>query len=119
MISRREAALESLDDDHAAAAARTRLRERLVGLGAVGIPGLGLCRGHVEQTADPGDVVGACGAGEQAVVADAMEALRQDVDEEAADELAGGECHDLLAITSFGAIILPSEGDTGAVASNQ
>jgi hypothetical protein len=43
MIARREAALEYLDDDHAAAAVRTWVRERLVGLGAVGIPGLGLC----------------------------------------------------------------------------
>src|SRR6266849_1047995 len=107
MIARRAAALEYLDDDHAAAAARTRVRERLVGLGAVGIAGLGLCRGHVEQAARPGDVVGARGAGEQAVVTDAVEALRQDVDEEAADELAGGECHDLLA--AIGTIVLPSE----------
>jgi len=40
-------------------------------------------------------------AGEQAVVADAVEARRQDVDEESADELGGSECHDLLAITTF------------------
>jgi hypothetical protein len=50
-------------------------------------------------------------------VADAVEALRQDVDQEAADELAGGECHDLLA--TIGTIVLPSEGDTGAVAGDQ
>ena len=66
-----------------------RVRLGPVGIGAVGIPGLGLCGGHVEQTARPGDVIGARAAGEQAVVADAVEALRQDVDEEAADELAG------------------------------
>src|SRR6202023_2230773 len=97
--------------DHATAAARTRVREWLgiVGLGAAIIPGLGLRRRHVEEAARPGNVVGACGAGEQAVVADAMEALRQDVDEEAADELAGGECHDLLA--TIGTIVLSSEGD--------
>jgi hypothetical protein len=41
------------------------------------------------------------------------------VDEEAADELAGGECHDLLTITTFGTIILPAEGDAGAVAGDQ
>jgi len=34
--------------------------------------------------------------GEQAVVADAVEAFWQDVDEEAADELVDRECHDLL-----------------------
>src|SRR5256886_10714733 len=48
-----------------------------------------------------------------------MEAWRQDVDQEAADELAGGECHDLLAVATIGAIVLPSEGDAGAVASDQ
>jgi hypothetical protein len=95
------------------------VRERLglVGLGAVDIPGLGLCRRYVKQAARPGDVVGARAAGEQSVVADAVEAVRQDVDEEAADELAGGECHDLLAI--IGTIVLPSKGHAGAVAGDQ
>ena len=67
------------------------------------------CNG--EQLARAGDVVGAGAAGEQAVVADAVEALRQDVDQEAADELVGGERHDLLAIATLDAIVLPSEGD--------
>jgi len=48
-------------------------------------------------------------------VADAVEAVRQDVDQESADELGGGQCHDLLAIPTFGTIILPSEGHAGAV----
>ena len=97
------------------------MRERLglVGLGVVGSPGLGLCRRHVEQMARSGDVVGARATGEEAIVADAVEATRQDVDQETADELAGGECHDLLTITTFGAIVLPSEGDTGVVAGDQ
>jgi hypothetical protein len=58
----------------------TRLRERvgLVGLGATGIPDLGLCRPHIEQATRPGDVVGAGTAGEQAVMADEVEAVRQD-----------------------------------------
>ena len=60
-------------------------RRGLVGLSAIGTPGLGLCRKHVELTARSGDVVGARAAGEQAVVADAVEAARQDVDQEAAD----------------------------------
>ena len=50
------------------------------------------------------------------LMADAVEAVRQDVDREAADELGGGERHDLLAITTFGTIILPSKGHAGAVA---
>ena len=76
-----------------------------------------LCNG--EQLARLGDVVGAGAAGEQAVVADAVEALRQDVDQESADELVGGERHDLLAVATLGAIVLPSEGDAGAVAGDQ
>jgi len=96
------------------------VRERLglIGLGVVGIPGLKLCRRHVEQAACLSDVIGARAAGEQAVV-DAVEARRQDVDQESADELGGGESHDLLAITTFGAIVLPSEGHAVAVAGNQ
>jgi hypothetical protein len=40
-----------------------------------------------EQFTRASDVVGARSAGEQAIVADAVEALRQDVDQEVADEL--------------------------------
>src|SRR6202035_2783317 len=83
------------------------------------IGGLVLFRRHVEQAACLGDVVGARAAGEQSVVADAVEARRQDVDQESADELGGSECHDLLALATFGPIVLPSEGDAGAVAGNQ
>src|SRR6266851_1757013 len=66
-----------------------------------------------------GDVVGARATGEQAIMADAVEATWQDVDQEAADELAGGQCHELLAIKTIGAIVLPSEGHAGAVAGDQ
>jgi hypothetical protein len=77
--ARRGAALERLDDDHAAAGARARVREWLgfCDLGAAGIAGLGLCRRHVEQAASPGDVVGARAAGKQTIVTDAVEARRQ------------------------------------------
>jgi hypothetical protein len=90
-VARRGAALERLDDGHATAAARTRVRERFwfVDLGAAVIRGLGLWRRHVEQAARPGDVVDARTPGEQAVVADAVEAVRQDVDPEL---VAGGLC---------------------------
>ena len=43
----------------------------------------------------------------------------RDVDQESADELGSGECHDLLALTTFSAIVLPSEGDAVAVAGDQ
>ena len=74
------AGLEGLDDDHAAAAAGAwlgeRLRRRRIGLGRL----LGLGRGQAQQLARPRDGLGAIAAGEQAVVADAVEALGQDVD---------------------------------------
>ena len=44
-----------------------------------------------EQLAHARDILGADAACEQAIMADAVKAGRQHVDEEAADELAGGE----------------------------
>src|SRR6266480_4181352 len=106
-MSRRCAALEDLDDDHATAAAwAARL-----GLIAGGSGGRAVRFCNSEQLTRACDVVVARAAGEQAIVADAVEALRQDVDQEAADELAGSECHDLLPIATIGAIVLPPEGD--------
>jgi hypothetical protein len=64
---------------------------RLAGLGGGGgVRGAGLRHWCVEQAACSGDVVGARAVGEQTVVADAVEAVRQDVNQETSDELAGG-----------------------------
>src|ERR1700746_2229883 len=85
-------ALEQLDDDHATAAAWTT---RLGGIGgSTGGLDLRFCSG--EQFAGACDVVRARAFGEQAVVADAVEATRQHVDEEATDELVFGARHLLL-----------------------
>src|SRR5258708_17028580 len=51
--------------------------------------------------------------GEQAVVTDAMEAGWEDVEQEAAHELAGVETHDLAPMTAVLAIVLPVETDMG------
>src|SRR3546814_13229400 len=59
-------------------------------------------------------ILAAC-AGEEAIVADAVESARQGVEEEAADELVGGEGHDLLPSGAGLAIILVAEGDPGIV----
>src|SRR5262245_43248385 len=53
--------------------------------------------------------------GEQAVVTDAMEAGWEDVEQEAADELAGVETHHLAPMTAVLAIVLPAETDMGRV----
>src|SRR5271165_5358775 len=92
-------------------------------LGLIGVLGarvvLFAWRRRAEQLAHAGDVLGADAAGEQAVMANAMKAGRQDMNEEAADELVLGEPHDLLPGAAIGAVILVFEGDAVAVASQQ
>ena len=77
-VLRLAAAREGLDDDHAAAAAGAGMLWCfwLVGLGVGGLDGIDRDEWHCEQFAGTRDVVGTGGAGEQAVVADAVEALR-------------------------------------------
>ncbi len=101
------AALEHFDDDHATATAGTA---RLAGIRG-STCGLALGLYSDELLADTRDVVGANAFGQQPVVADAMQALGQHVDEEAADELVGGEGHVLVAIAALDAVVLPVEGD--------
>jgi len=115
-MARRRAAREGLDDDHAAAAAWTC---RLVAIGSIGIGGLALGLWPSEQLAGTRDVVGAGGLGQQAVVADAVEALGQDVDEESADELVCGECHALVSVSALDSVVLPLEGDAVLVECDQ
>src|SRR6516164_4423543 len=112
----RGATLEGLDDDHAAAAARAweHGRRRLVGIGVSVVEFVLRCR-NTEQFAGAGEVLGTPAIGEQAVVADAVEAGGQHVDEEAADELAAGQRHDLHPLPSLGAVVLPPEGDAVVV----
>ena len=50
---------------------------------------------------------------------DAMQALRQHVDEEAADKLLGGERHLLISTAAFDAVVLPFEGDALLIAGDQ
>jgi hypothetical protein len=76
---RRAAAGEGLDDDHAAAAAGAGMLWclRFVGGGAGGFDGVDGKYGQREPFAGARDVLGTLAAGEQAIVADAMEARRQ------------------------------------------
>ena len=60
---------------------RERLRPAVAA--AVGLGRRTLWRRHVEQVPGSGDVVGAAAIGEEAVVADAVEAVGQEVDQEA------------------------------------
>src|ERR1700693_988225 len=104
------AALEPLDDAHAPAAAGARRIERVIGRLAITI---GFCRSaghrHAQKLARRCDALGLCGAREEAVMANAMEALRQDMDEEATDELAGGKRHGGVTGRSLAAVVLDLE----------
>ena len=84
---------------------------RLVGIGGIRIGIAVLRHWYGEQLAGACDVVGTGRSGEQAVVADAVEAFGQDVDKEAADELIGGERHPLVSRAAVGAVVLVPEGD--------
>ena len=52
-------------------------------------------------------------------MANAVEPARQDVKQEAADELVDAERHDLPAVRAIAAIVLVAEGDVGLVESEQ
>jgi hypothetical protein len=52
-------------------------------------------------------------------VANAVEPGRQQVKQEAADELVDAERHDLLAVRAVAAIVLVAEGDAGLVEGEQ
>src|SRR5262245_23245721 len=94
------AAREGLDDDHAAAAAGTWVSQRARPVvGRCGIAGLRRFRvgRYGEQLAGAGNVGGTVAVGEQSVVADAVKAPGQHVQEEAPDELVGGERHRLVS----------------------
>ena len=116
---RRAAPLESLDDDHAPAAAWTgRARHldvifvfRVVGLAA----GLGLGLRYAKQLPSLGNICGPVAVGKKAIVANAVEALGQDVVEEAADKRVDGQCHGLVTIRPLDAIILPFECDASFI----
>jgi hypothetical protein len=65
---------------------------------------------HGQQLADAGDVVPVNGTGEQPAVADAMEALWQDIQQKAADELRRLERRRLIPRGTIALIIHVAEG---------
>ena len=74
---------------------RKAARLVLTGLGfLVGLPG----RRNREQVSRTGNIGGAVAVGEKAVMADAVKAFRQDMHEEAADELMRGQRHGLVPV---------------------
>ena len=113
-------AQEGLDDAHAAAAARTGILWRfwLFGLGVDSLDGIDR-DWHCKQFADACDTLDAGLAREPTVITDAVEALRQDMHQEPADELVGIEHHQLVSLGTFDAVVLPPEGDGIGVGGDQ
>ena len=70
-------------------------------------------RGGAEELTAKGEVGGAGAVGEEAVVADADEAVGEDVEQEAADELVGGEGHRAAGVA--GTVVLVRERDHAVV----
>jgi hypothetical protein len=115
-VSRLHPALEKLDDDHAPAAIWARRQELLGRLVLTGTCRRLRCRRRrAQQLAQPDDVTGAACVGEQPVMADAMKALRQDVEHEAADELVCRQRHHLPPGHPVRAIVLVAKGDAALI----
>ena len=64
-------------------------------------------------------IIAAPGIGEQPIVADAVKAAGQNVQQEAAHELVGSERHGFMTGLALGPVIFPAEGDTALVQGNQ
>ncbi len=72
-----------------------------------------------EQNPDRGDIGGTVTVSEEPVVADAVLAPRQDVDQEPADELSRFQRHGGVASGAFDAVIFDTEGDATLVHMDQ
>ncbi len=73
----------------------------------------------VEEPTRERDAGLARGRGEQAIVADAVEALGQNVEQEAADKLVCCQRHDLLPVRAVASIVLEAQGDALPVERDQ
>ena len=82
----------------------------MIGAAIAGVSGTHRRR-LMQKIASGGDIVLAVGVGEQAIVADAMKAGGQHVQQEAAHELLGRQAHRFVACASVFAVVLPAEGD--------
>src|ERR1700674_1462650 len=112
-----EQSIKGFNNPHAAAAARARGWFVLGGAWGVVIIVVAIHRRirHTEQASAKCKLVGAMSVGKEAVVANAMEAIRQHMEEEAANELGDRDTHDFALVIAAFPIVLPAEGDVGLV----
>src|SRR6266568_3470418 len=78
-----------------------------------GHDGLDWRSGHREQLAAQGELFLAMAIGQKTVVTDALESIGKDMNQKAADELIGGNSHQLLAVAMT--IIPPLKADPAIV----
>ena len=111
-----ERAPEALDDLHAAAAARARrsLISRCIRILVIIRAPFHWRRWHIEQLAAQRELFSAMAIRKQSVIANPMEAVRQNVKEEAAYEFTRLQCHDVIAVA-----ILAAEADVAPVHTEQ
>lgn len=114
---------DCLDDDQPPTATRTRQCQdtgKLIGIAeAVIVAVILVWRFGPEQEPDPGDIGGPMAISEEAVVADAMLPLGQDMDQEPTNELIRLERHDFVPPGAVDAVIFDAEGDALIVHSDQ
>jgi len=72
-----------------------------------------------EQLPDPGDIGGTIAIAEKTVVADAVLASGQNVDQEPADKLWRRQRHGGVASRAFKTVIFDAEGDTALIETDQ
>jgi len=72
-------------------------------------------RGRGQQAPAKRELVGAMAVSQQAVLTNTMEAIRQYVEEEAADELGDLDSHDFVLVIAMFAVVLPTEADVGLI----
>jgi hypothetical protein len=109
--------IKGFNDLHAAAAARARGWFVVGGAWVVVIIVFAIhrCRGHTEQASAKCNLVGAMSVGQEAVVANAMEAIRQHMEEEAADELGDRDAHDFALVIAAFPVVLPAKAHVGLI----
>jgi len=88
--------------------------------GRLGVVGVGGRRPrHLEQLPSQRQILLAPVVGQQSVVSDAVQSGGQHVQQEAADELAGGRGHGLVAGAALGPVIPSPEGHAAVVEADQ
>jgi hypothetical protein len=109
--------VESFDDEHRCTTefAPVNTTGHVLVVSAI----VGRVRWYLQQFVRPSQVLGANFIGEQSIVTDAVKATGQDMQEKAPDEFVRGQGHGLVAITLWGAIVFPLEGDTPLITGDQ